>query len=244
MKRLIFIYIISIIVPFAAICQSVINNDTINKVDAKGKKQGYWKKYVNDTLKYEGVFKDDKPLGEFKYYYGNGKLKATSVYSNSGISCFTIMYNLNGKKEAEGFYTNTKKDSVWKYYGENDTLIAEEHYKATKKHGVWKSYYKNGVINEEIPYMYGYGNGTWKRYFSDGKIKSEGKIDNSRREGLYKFYYPDGNIYILGEYKNDFKDGLWIQYDEKSISILKEETYKDGVLLKSEEFNPPKNPLK
>ena len=50
-----------------------------NVTDAKGLKQGYWKKLDDKTnhLVYEGLFKDDKPQGIFKYYYYkpfNGKL--------------------------------------------------------------------------------------------------------------------------------------------------------------------------
>src|SRR5688572_23660587 len=38
--------------------------------DAKGRKQGYWKKKEagTDKLLYEGEFKDDLPVGKFKYY--------------------------------------------------------------------------------------------------------------------------------------------------------------------------------
>ena len=42
----------------------------LNKTDANGKKQGDWKKYYeNGFVRYQGQFKDDKPVGTFNYYY-------------------------------------------------------------------------------------------------------------------------------------------------------------------------------
>ena len=48
----------------------VVPNDTINRTDSIGRKQGYWiKKDRDGTLKYEGRFVNDRPTGTFKYYY-------------------------------------------------------------------------------------------------------------------------------------------------------------------------------
>ena len=45
-------------------------SDTINQADAKGQKQGYWEKRGSDnTLIYQGYFKDNKPVGEMRRYY-------------------------------------------------------------------------------------------------------------------------------------------------------------------------------
>ena len=44
--------------------------DEINKTDNNGLKQGKWIKYhSNGKIKYEGNFKDDKPIGQMKRYY-------------------------------------------------------------------------------------------------------------------------------------------------------------------------------
>jgi antitoxin component YwqK of YwqJK toxin-antitoxin module len=238
MKNLIICFI-GIFLSFSVISQTV-TNDTTNKVDAKGNKQGYWKKYVRDTLKYEGTFKDNIPVGQFKYFYGDGKLKTAMVYSNNGKFCTVIMYYPSGKKEADGFYTEMKKDSVWNYYGENDTIMSEEHYKATKKNGTWKFFYTNGALNEVVIWENDVRNGPWLMYYNDGKKKLDGKIVNGLWDGLFKYYYPSGNIYMSGVYKANFKDGIWMQFSEDSVGLLKE-TYKDGELLKSEDLQPKKD---
>ena len=53
--------------------------------DAAGKKQGYWKKKdEKNHLLYEGEFKDDKPVGKFKYYYPNDSVRAIMSFKNEG----------------------------------------------------------------------------------------------------------------------------------------------------------------
>jgi len=61
-------------------------------------KQGKWiGKYPDGTLKYEGKFFNDKPVGEWKRYHENGKLKAQmSYYQNSGRA-FTSLFDTDGK---------------------------------------------------------------------------------------------------------------------------------------------------
>ena len=48
-----------------------------NKTDAAGRKQGPWIKYQGDgtTPLYTGTFKDNIPVGEFRYFYPSGKVK-------------------------------------------------------------------------------------------------------------------------------------------------------------------------
>ena len=52
-----------------------------NKIDENGKKQGPWKKTYPRSIavQYEGQFKDDKPVGTFKYYYPSRKIQADFI---------------------------------------------------------------------------------------------------------------------------------------------------------------------
>ena len=83
--------------------------------DANGKKQGYWKK-VDPTSKkiiYEGLFKDDKPQGLFKYYYPNDSVKAKMLFIQNGRIGYSTLFHPSGKKMAYGKYINETKDSIW-----------------------------------------------------------------------------------------------------------------------------------
>ena len=97
-------------------------NDTINQVDKLNLKQGYWtKKYPNGKKAYEGRFKDDKPIGEFKRFREDGTLKVALNYNNTGNYSKATFYSSDGKVVAEGFYADKNKDSLWQYYNANST---------------------------------------------------------------------------------------------------------------------------
>ena len=65
----------------------VFKGDTINRVDAKGQKQGLWKKYYsNDTLFSKGIYKDGKHTGTFLTFYKKNvhfEKRCTSFYKRS-----------------------------------------------------------------------------------------------------------------------------------------------------------------
>ena len=122
-----------------------------NIVDSNGKKQGFWNKYhLNGKLKYSGEFKNNFPVGIFKYYDNNENLKADLIYFNNGKSASAKLYYSNGKLSAVGLYSSEKKDSLWKYYNEEEKLVAEEYYSSGKLNGKSISYYLNGNILEII----------------------------------------------------------------------------------------------
>ena len=86
----------------------------MNRKDAAGRKQGYWRKTDKSGMTlYEGNFRNDVPYGEFRYYYPTGQLKAVSQISDSGTRSLTVAYFINGKKMAEGLFINEKRDSLW-----------------------------------------------------------------------------------------------------------------------------------
>lgn len=111
---------------------------SLNQIDKDGKKQGHWvKKDQHERTIYEGVFKDDTPTGEFKYYYDDGELKTSSVFSKSGTVCKTKHFFPGHILMAEGNYVNEKRDSIWKFYNAPNILVSEESFKNGKKTG-WR----------------------------------------------------------------------------------------------------------
>src|ERR1051326_3561982 len=113
----------------------------LNQTDKDGKKQGHWiKKEENGKIIYEGNFKDNHPIGEFKYYYDDGQLKTVSVFSNDGKVCRSKHYFSGNILMAEGKYVNEKRDSIWKFYSARDTIFSIETYKNGKKDGLEKSF--------------------------------------------------------------------------------------------------------
>lgn len=207
------------------VCQMCIGQT----VDASGKKQGYWKKKDDKTNKlvYEGLFKDDKPQGLFKYYNINDSIKAKMNFVQDGKFAYATLYHLNGKKMAVGKYIGEEKDSIWNYFDDRGILISQESFLKEKKHGKSYVYFPDGIVSEEYNFKNGLLDGSFKQYFDKKNIKGEGNYVNGQMEGKNAYYYPNGVTAAVGYYKNGSKNGPWI-YKETSGKIKEKELYKLG----------------
>jgi antitoxin component YwqK of YwqJK toxin-antitoxin module len=234
MKRLILLF--TLILSFSCFSQELFNKD-FNKVDPDGRRQGHWKVYdVNGALKFEGNFKDNVPVGEFKYYYPNGKTKAISHFFNDGRDSRTRVFSQQGYLMAEGKYSDRKKDSVWLYYSDFDgVLLSEEVYENTVPHGLWKTYYDNGNLAEEITYARGEKHGPWKQYFTDGSVKLKANYVEGKLEGLMVVFHLNGQVNLSGNYIHNFKDGTWMYFNDHAETVRKE-VYDRGTLISTEEY--------
>jgi len=206
------------------------------QTDANGKKQGYWKKKDEKTNKliYEGLFKDDKPQGIFKYYYPHDTIKAIMNFKQDGKIAYSTMFHLTGKKMAYGKYIGEDKDSVWTYYDEKAVLISRETFVKGKKEGMEYVYFPDGVVSEERKYKAGKMDGPFKLYYDKALVKSEGVYLNGQLEGKNAYYFPNGVTAAVGYYKNGVKTGPWI-YRDKNGKVKEKELYKAGKLATKKE---------
>jgi antitoxin component YwqK of YwqJK toxin-antitoxin module len=204
----------------------------INYTDAKGLKQGSWVKAnaAGEKL-YEGQFKDNLPIGIFKYYFPNGVLKATNNYfGKKSEYAAAHLYHTNGKLEAAGTYFEQKKDSTWRFFDEEENLISEEIYSKGNKIGNWKQFYPSGKLLRSENWKNNLKDGAWIMYYEDGKIQHEINYKDGKLEGEYKVFNAEGVAIIEGKYKNDNPAGNWF-YNEGGGKVKYIEQYKDGKLL-------------
>ncbi|MBL7933401.1 MAG: toxin-antitoxin system YwqK family antitoxin [Bacteroidia bacterium] len=204
--------------------------------DANGKKQGYWKKRDDKNhLLYEGEFKDDKPVGKFKYYYPNDSVRAIMTFKDEGRSAYARLFHMNGKRMAEGKYINKEiKDSVWTYYDELGTLLSKDTYKNGKKNGLSYVYFPEGDVSEQRNYKDDLEDGSFVDYFDAKAVKSRRTYIKGKLEGRVSYYYPNGVEVAAGYYKNGEKNGPWI-YKTQSGKIREKELYKNGILASPKE---------
>ena len=211
-----------------------------NVTDAAGKKQGYWKKPAPEAGKiiFEGLFKDDKPQGVFKYYYPFDSVKAIMDFRQDGKIAYAKLFHPSGKMMAKGKYISEIKDSVWIYFDEAGIKISKDIYVGGKKNGTSLVYLPDGKVAEERNYKMDIQTGAFKQYYDGKLIKGEGTYVNGLLEGKNTYYYPNGIQAASGFYKNGQKTGAWI-YKEKDGKIKEKELYIDGKLAdkkKTEEF--------
>lgn len=209
----------------------------LNYTDTNMLKQGPWKKsFPNGKIRYEGQFKDDKPVGLFKYYYESGDLKTTSFFIDRGITTRTKTYYQTGKLLSEGNFINEKKDSIWKFYALDGKLRSEESFSNGVRSGVSKTFYENGNVSKMETYSNDVLNGSFFEYFEDGKIKIEGNYVNGDLNGSYQICFHNQKPMYKGQYENNLKIGVCEMYNEDG-SLKYTEQFKNGVVKKTTIYN-------
>lgn len=201
-----------------------------NKLDDKGRKQGYWsKEYSNGNKIYEGSFKDDYQEGMFTYYYEDGTIKAKTNFSNKGSIAETQTFYPNSKLMSKGKYIDKKKHGVWELYDEEGRKIKNEEYNKGVKQGTWKVWDKNDILVESIQYDKDLRNGVcYKNFYNKGFHYFTYKDD--KKHGLYEDYYYFEKLRIKGEYALDKREGNWSYFDSLG-NIAKKQVWRNDKLI-------------
>lgn len=211
-----------------ATCQTETD---INKTDQQGRKQGHWiKRYPNTNIMYDGIFKDDHPVGEFKRYFENNTIKSLLKYSDDGKVASTIIYHPNGYISSSGTYVNQLKDGKWQFFSAffSGNLICEESYTGNLKNGPSVKFYPDSTIAERLNYINDIKQGEWIQYYPNGAISLKSAYKNNKVEGKFEVWFDNGQIEFSGQYKNDARDGLWNIYNHNGTLKYKLE-YLAGV---------------
>ena len=190
-------------------CQTV---SEINITDKEGRKQGHWiKKYPNDIVMYDGFFRDDHPVGEFRRYYENKTLKSLLVYSSDGKEAAASVYHTNGFISSKGKYINQMKEGKWQFFSIsiNGYLICEENYTRNAKNGVSLKFYRDSTVAEKLIFVNDIRQGEWIQYYPDGTKCLKSAFQNDKVNGKYEVWFENGRLEFSGQYKNDIRDGLW-----------------------------------
>lgn len=203
----------------------------INKTDEQGKKQGVWiKKYPGGNIQYEGTFKNDHPVGEFKRYYEDRTLKSLLVYSDDGREANAAIYHPNGFISSQGKYFDQKKEGKWRFYSRmmNGCLVSEDEYSGNIRNGASLKYFPDGTVAERLTFVNGKKNGEWFQYYESGKIFLRSFYTDDILNGKFEVWFENGRSKYSGFYKNDLREGKWIIHNEDG-SVRYEINYTTGV---------------
>ncbi len=167
-------------------------------------KEGRCQKYAIDGQKIaEGNYKNGKQIGDWSFYFKNGKLSAKGSYINGDGS------NLN----VDGIPMNGM-DGNWLFYNEDGSLLEQDFMKNGKLNGLCIVYKNNGNLFEETTYLEGKKNGIAKEFYPSGKLKREFYHKNGSVEGRYKTFYENGNMCDDFITKNGKKEGPYKEFYE------------------------------
>lgn len=223
--KLAIIALLSIILTFPCIAQ----ND-LNKTDQKGMRQGRWiKKYPNQMIMYDGFFKDDHPVGEFKRYYDDNTMRSLLIYSIDGNEAEATIYHPNGFISSKGKYINHMKEGKWQFFSPDSQgyLICEEYYSGNIRNGLSLKFYPDSSIAEKVNYIKGIKNGEWIQYYANGHMWIRSNYLNGKLDGKFESWFENGTKSFSGQYKNDSRDGTWIIYNQDGSVKYKIE-YRNG----------------
>jgi antitoxin component YwqK of YwqJK toxin-antitoxin module len=226
LKTLLILYLISLPV----LLSGQVSADT-NKTDQQGRKQGLWiKKYPGKITMYVGYFKNDKPVGEFKRFYEDSKLKSVLIYSEDGKKASATMYHENGLISSKGNYINQKKEGKWQFFSQyiDGYLICEEFYTNNLRNGLSLRFYPDSTLAEKVNYLNDAKNGECIQYHPNGKVCMKTTYSKGKINGKYNVWADNGRIEISGQYINDTREGRWLFYNKDS-SVKYDITYTLGV---------------
>ncbi|MBI5009238.1 MAG: toxin-antitoxin system YwqK family antitoxin [Bacteroidia bacterium] len=203
----------------------------LNRTDPSGKKQGHWiKRYPDNTIMYEGSFKDNIPEGEFRRYTENGILKSVIIYSNNGRVADATIYHSNGYIAAKGKYTDRRKEGLWQFFSEytEGYIVSEENYAGNRRHGKSVKLYPDGNVAEKMNFVNDTTQGEWIKYFPDGRTSLKSSFLNGKINGKFEAWFDNGQLQFSGEYINDKRNGTWLIYDRNGTLKYKLD-YLNGV---------------
>ncbi len=170
--------------------------DDVNKVDNKGRKQGRWiyfgkdrpsAGYPDEGKIEEGPYRDDRKEGLWTKYHRDGitpKLKG-EYHNNVPSGKYTKIYPNGNVREVGTFKTGKYSDSLRRYH-EDGSLEYESFYNENGfEQGTVKYFYPNGQLEFEYVSQDGIPTGKAVRYYENGDEKEilyydeSGKVEKS-----------------------------------------------------------------
>jgi antitoxin component YwqK of YwqJK toxin-antitoxin module len=181
---------------------------------------------------YDGYFKDDTPVGEFKRYNTNKALKSVLIYSEDGKTAAATIYHPNGNISSKGTYIDQMKEGKWQFFSafNNGYLISEEHYKKNLRNGSSLKFFPDSTVAEKLSYINDIKQGQWIQYYPGGTIFLKSNYLNGKINGKFEVWFENGAIFYSGQYKDDSRDGQWIIFN-KNGTIKYKVNYVDGITI-------------
>lgn len=160
--------------------------DTLNALDAMGRKQGWWRitgpkddkpGYSAGQVIEEGRYNNSLRTGLWKRFWPNGNLMSEINYRMGRPKGEYVTYYPDGKPEEKGFWDLDRNT------------------------GMFKRWHPNGQLAQDFLFNdYGIRDGVQKYYHENGKLEVEVNIKEGREEGTLKRYYANGDLQQVAEF--------------------------------------------
>src|SRR5674476_117957 len=151
----------------------VVNGDTVNRVDAAGKKQGRW--IESGQFEVRGNYKNGIKEGQWLTYFAGNYLRIVENYEKGKLSGVALEMDHWGRMISETNYTNGVLNGVSKTFTSDGFSKSYAEYKNGKLNGVKRTYYVETPdrIMEEASYTNNIKNGLSKWFTQEGRLVAE-----------------------------------------------------------------------
>jgi antitoxin component YwqK of YwqJK toxin-antitoxin module len=134
---------------------------------------------LKGTLQSKGSFLDKDRIGDWVYYFTDGKIMSEEVYKQGKLEGKLVNYYPNGKETEITFYKDGLKDGLSQKYSSDGILIEEITFKKGKQNGPAKYFELNGNLKEAGSYKDGKRVGEWE-YYLDGEVSTEKELKKKK----------------------------------------------------------------
>lgn len=162
--------------------------DTVNKVDELGRKQGFWKVtapkadkpgYQDGQVIEEGRYTNSKRIGTWRRYWPNGRVMSEIAYQLGRPQGDYQTFYPNGKLEEQGRWDLDRNTGKFQRWHSNGQLAQDFAFNETGvRDGEQKYYHENGQLAVQVAVDEGKEDGTLKRFTPDGQLQQVAQFDD------------------------------------------------------------------
>ncbi|MDQ3101129.1 MAG: toxin-antitoxin system YwqK family antitoxin, partial [Bacteroidota bacterium] len=160
--------------------------DTLNVVDATGKKQGWWKIIA--------------PIPE-KPGYSEGALVEEGRYTNSKRTGIWRRYWPNGKPLSEITYQMGRPKGDYKTFYPSGKVEEQGTWDLDRNTGRFLRYHPNGKLAQDFIFNeYGTRDGEQKYYHENGQLAVQVNVNEGKEDGVMRRYTATGELQQVAEF--------------------------------------------
>ncbi len=200
-----------------------------------------------------------KKLGEWRFFYENGKVEEVANYVRGYLHGKVTQYYQNGNKKNEGYFYWNVQDSIFRAWNEAGKLVEKGNWSYGKRLGKWTFNYPDGkpyLVEEyqetdSIPLLWSYfsrdgkemvknGNGQKIEYYQKYQPKDDEKGKFILPDGALikeKYTYKNGEINgAFEEYHSNGKKSVFGDYNMGEKTGLWRHWHRNGRLVRSANY--------
>ncbi len=166
--------------------------------------------YEDGQLMYDKHFKDEKPDGQWKFYYADGTLYAEGNFAdNHQTGTDWKFYNTDGKPLYDGEYDHIE---ILESTADFRPLAISFH---NGNQEMRFQFNENYTIHDRGAVINGKKEGRWEFFYANGQLQLEAIYHDDKPDGAYNSYRENGIPYFRGFYINGKRANVWEFYDDQ-----------------------------